>query len=321
MISIVIPLYNKAHTIERTIQSVIRQNFKDWEIVIVDDGSTDRSLDKVNTLSIEHNFTIISQENQGVSAARNKGVKESKFDYIAFLDGDDEWDPNYLNKIIETIETAPHAGMICCAGKVRDADGTEHLRLAKKYINKIVEINFFENPHVFLHTSSTVVKKSAFNQTDGFPVGMKRNEDFALFYSLAFITPVVYCGFPLSIYNGGVAGQATETPFNQVTKHHINRFNHVHNNYLRSNRSNRLYPIFIRYELRHILLNSLKKRDYKTIEKYKTDLSKDIRKLLLPFEINFYSFEIFRKTGIYFIYATKLAWRIHNFPKSGELQQ
>ena len=95
--SIVIPLYNKEPFIEKTIQSVLDQTFKDFEIIIINDGSTDKSLGEVECLNDERIsiFTII---NQGVSHARNHGIHKAKGHYIAFLDADDYWESEFLTE-------------------------------------------------------------------------------------------------------------------------------------------------------------------------------------------------------------------------------
>lgn len=106
MISVVIPLYNKQESITNTIRSVLNQNFQDFEIVVVDDGSTDESAIKVNDIQ-DSRIRLISQNNQGVSAARNKGIKEAKYEWIAFLDGDDLWENNHLEEIIKMMDVYP----------------------------------------------------------------------------------------------------------------------------------------------------------------------------------------------------------------------
>jgi len=97
--SIVIPLYNKEATIARAIQSVLNQTVQDFEIVIVNDGSTDKGPDIVSAIK-DSRIRLIHQENQGVSAARNKGIAEAKYDLIAFLDADDEWHPQFIEEIL-----------------------------------------------------------------------------------------------------------------------------------------------------------------------------------------------------------------------------
>lgn len=112
MISIVIPLYNKEKSISSTLQSVLAQTYADYEVVIVNDGSTDKSLDAVNEfvsrLEIgDWRLKIVSQENAGVSAARNRGIMEAKGDYVAFLDGDDLWDKNFLKELVRLMQDFP----------------------------------------------------------------------------------------------------------------------------------------------------------------------------------------------------------------------
>ena len=112
MISVVIPLYNKEKSIVATLQSVLAQTYKDYEVIIVDDGSTDNSLNVVR--SFVHSFTdssvikIIRQSNAGVSAARNRGIEEAKGEYVAFLDGDDFWDKDFLKEMAKLIEEYPN---------------------------------------------------------------------------------------------------------------------------------------------------------------------------------------------------------------------
>lgn len=98
MISIVIPLYNKEKQIAHTLQSVFAQTFQDFEIVIVDDGSTDNSVMEVKKFD-DPRVLLIQQSNAGVSAARNRGIEEANGELIAFLDADDEWMPEFLQTI------------------------------------------------------------------------------------------------------------------------------------------------------------------------------------------------------------------------------
>src|ERR1700748_606287 len=101
MFSIVIPLYDKAGQVGETLESVRTQVFGDYEVIVVDDGSTDGSLDVVREYLSRHadlarRVRLFSQAHTGVSAARNKGIRESRYGWIAFLDADDSWMPEYL---------------------------------------------------------------------------------------------------------------------------------------------------------------------------------------------------------------------------------
>ena len=101
MFSVIIPLYNKSHTIERALKSVLNQTYKNFEAIIVDDGSTDNGIEIVNKYTSDARIKILKQKNQGVSIARNEGVKNSLYQYIAFLDADDEWEKDYLETVLK----------------------------------------------------------------------------------------------------------------------------------------------------------------------------------------------------------------------------
>ena len=118
MISIVIPLYNKAKSITTTLQSVLDQTYTDWELIVVDDGSTDNSLNvvkefvgQIDNRWIDDRLTLIHKENGGVSSARNRGIKEAKGEYVAFLDGDDLWETDYLEAMARLINDYPNASL------------------------------------------------------------------------------------------------------------------------------------------------------------------------------------------------------------------
>ena len=102
MISVVIPLYNKEKSIAQTLECVLNQTYKDFEVIVVDDGSKD------NSAAIVAQFTdtrihLIRQENGGVSAARNRGIEEAQGKYVAFLDADDVWLTDHLESLVNLI--------------------------------------------------------------------------------------------------------------------------------------------------------------------------------------------------------------------------
>jgi glycosyltransferase involved in cell wall biosynthesis len=110
MISVVIPLYNKERSIAATLDSVLAQTYTDYEVIIVDDGSTDNSLQVVRKRIRElgtNRVRVIHQENGGVSPARNKGIEEATGEYVAFLDGDDLWDKDFLTTMSQLIVEFP----------------------------------------------------------------------------------------------------------------------------------------------------------------------------------------------------------------------
>ena len=127
MISVVIPLYNKERYIERAVYSVLSQTFQQFEIVIVNDGSTDGSVSVIERMN-NPLIRLIHQKNGGVSAARNRGIEEARFEYIAFLDADDEWKENHLEVI---------AGLVLYPGKhlSRHSDSTRTIHLQRRRRN------------------------------------------------------------------------------------------------------------------------------------------------------------------------------------------
>ncbi len=136
--SVVIPLYNKACFIERALVSVLAQTHSDFEIIVIDDGSADNSVDVVNNFLLKNSFKdsivrLIKQENSGASVARNRGILESKSEYIAFLDADDEWLPDFLEEISCLVDQFPNAGLYTTAFlRLEDVTGSKQAMIAKK---------------------------------------------------------------------------------------------------------------------------------------------------------------------------------------------
>lgn len=314
MISVVIPLYNKETSIKRTITSVLNQTYKNFELIIVNDGSSDNGPKIVSEIAThDSRIRLINQENQGVSVARNRGVKESRYPYIAFLDGDDEWISLYLQSIINVIKKYPEAGMICSAGLVT-CDDNIYFREVKKYRNKDCVINYFENPHVFTHTSATVVKKEVFNKTEGFPIGMRMNQDYACFFSIAMITTVIYNGRPLSIYCGNIPGQTTASIGNSNKKVHyeVERLNHCYKKWCETGRKNKTYMVFTKYEIRAMIISAIRNKNKYKIDYLLSHLDHQLLNKFNSFEILLYKNYPFL-AKIYILW-TKCIWRLHRYP-------
>jgi glycosyltransferase involved in cell wall biosynthesis len=199
MFSIIIPLYNKESSIADTLASVFEQEFSDFEVVIVNDGSTDGSLNIVNSFT-DSRIQVYSKANGGVSDARNFGIKRAKREFLAFLDADDGWQPGYLQKMKELIEKYPNAGMYSSAYKTI-IKGKPHF--LKTDMQEGYVTNFFlESIHSHISwTSATVVRKSGIDKTGYFPVGMISGEDDYLWTKFAIHFPVVFTPEVLAIYN------------------------------------------------------------------------------------------------------------------------
>lgn len=128
LVSVVIPTYNRAKTLNRTLGSVFKQTYRNFEVIVVDDGSTDQT---VHNLEYHPHLTLTHKKNRGVSAARNTGLKHAKGALIAFLDSDDEWKPKKLERQAKFFEENPDA-MICQTDETWIRNG-KHLNPLKKH--------------------------------------------------------------------------------------------------------------------------------------------------------------------------------------------
>ena len=197
MISVVIPLYNKEKQIAHTLKSVLNQTFQDFEIVIVDDGSTDGSVAEVEKYS-DSRIRLVHQQNAGVSAARNRGIEEATGELIAFLDADDEWKPEYLATQNHLYQKYPDCRVYACNYEFRDLDG----KMMQTIIHKLpftsedgILSNYFEVAscsHPPLWTSAVMVKKQAIQAIGGFPVGIRSGEDLLTWARLAVNEKIAY---------------------------------------------------------------------------------------------------------------------------------
>lgn len=204
--SVVMPLYNKANYVKETIKTVLNQTFQDFEIVVIDDSSTDDSA-KVVELIQDDRIRLVYQENAGVSAARNKGIQESRAEYIAFLDADDLWLPEFLQTIYELIQKYPDAGLYATSYKKRKANGkesniniqalpsNEYIGLIPNYFKSIVEGD------LLVWTSATCIPKKIFKENDiWFPVGEKYGEDQYMWARVAIQFDLAYDTKTCAIY-------------------------------------------------------------------------------------------------------------------------
>ena len=124
-ISVVIPLYNKEKHIRHTVESILNQSFTNFELIIIDDGSTDSSADVVRSIQ-DNRIRFIQKQNEGVSVARNVGIINAETPYVAFIDADDEWDCDFLKEIVELIQKYPDAGIWATAFSVQERNGERY---------------------------------------------------------------------------------------------------------------------------------------------------------------------------------------------------
>lgn len=206
--SVIIPLYNKAPYVRKTVESVLGQTFTDYELIIIDNGSTDDSSKIVAGFTDSRIRIVRLEENVGVSNARNKGVSLSTAPYITFLDADDWWEPTFLEEMARLIERHPNAGIY--------GTGYYIVKNSKKRVAPIgVDEDFLEGEINYCHvyaktlcmplTSITVsMPRAVFDEMEGFKPHLKLGEDFDLWVRIALKHKVVFLNKPLSNYNQDV---------------------------------------------------------------------------------------------------------------------
>ncbi len=209
MFSVVIPLYNKELSISNTIQSVLDQTFQDFEIVIVNDGSTDNSVKEVEKID-DKRIRLIHQENQGVSAARNKGIKEARYEWIAFLDADDLWKENHLETLNCMIEAYPN-DMVFTTSFIRSSE------LKPIDQNNSVEIidNYFKESmkRTIVCTITICINKKVFEKVGGFLEQFSRAEDIELWNRIGRKYRFIKSNMATSIYRDDSENKLTKTKY------------------------------------------------------------------------------------------------------------
>jgi|BioPla2DNA2_1021312.scaffolds.fasta_scaffold23167_5 glycosyltransferase involved in cell wall biosynthesis len=215
-VSVVIPLYNKGPYIARALNSVLAQTFQDFEVIVVDDGSTDDGAEVVRGFD-DPRIWLIQQENRGVSAARNRGIEAARAELVAFLDADDEWLPGFLETILRLRTLYPDAGLYGTAyelhypGSIVETVCTRNGgdRLLPSYFGAIVNYGP-NNPHHPFNSSSFAAPKNILLGIGGFPRGVKWNEDVMLWGVVALQFPVAYSPDVCSIIHRHTANDSSE---------------------------------------------------------------------------------------------------------------
>lgn len=199
--SVVIPLYNKQNCVKKTIETVLNQTFQNFEIVIINDGSKDESVNVIKSIK-DMRIKLLEQENSGVSIARNRGIKESKAKYIAFLDADDYWEENHLSNFVNLINKySDKVDMFSNASKQLQ-NGKFIFPKLSDYENYIGIVDYFKVSLIsngFINSSSVCVKKDVMNN-NLFPLGMKNFEDMITWARIANNKGFAFSSEQTSIY-------------------------------------------------------------------------------------------------------------------------
>ncbi|MEN6509146.1 MAG: glycosyltransferase family A protein [Smithella sp.] len=220
--SVVIPLFNKASQISRAISSILGQTVQAFEIIVVDDGSSDGGGEIAQGFG-DPRIRIVRQDNAGVSAARNRGIQLASQELIAFLDADDEWHPCFLETIMRLAAEHPDAGAYATNYEIITHTGSRLPRL------KALPPFPWEGiiPRYFLSAalgeppttaSSLCIPKHVLKQTGGFAMGKRMGEDLDLWGRIALQYPIAFSSIVGASYHHDVENRASMT-FNQRDEH------------------------------------------------------------------------------------------------------
>jgi glycosyltransferase involved in cell wall biosynthesis len=201
LVSVIIPAFNAASTIQSTLDSVLQQTFTDLEVIIVDDGSTDDTAEKVRACA-DRRIVYTYQPNSERAVARNNGIAHSRGCFCAFIDADDLWLPEKLEKQIPLLSSNPALGLVYCDLFQFDHTTNQNLtRFGKKEkfyrgkidITKLLRVNFIQSP-------TPVVRRAALDQVGGFDSDLIPVEDWDLWIRIAYRYPIDFVGEPLARY-------------------------------------------------------------------------------------------------------------------------
>ncbi|MEO8238075.1 MAG: glycosyltransferase family 2 protein [Flavobacterium sp.] len=225
--SVIIPLYNKAGYIENTLKSVLNQTFTDYEIIVVNDESTDKSEEIVVEFN-DKRIQFHSQKNQGVSVARNLGIEKSTGKLIAFLDADDYWFPNHLEKLANLYYDYPDCGIYCSRYKIKTAKN--HFQIPyfngiESSYHGIVENYFFSNkPFRITWTSCLAIPKEILEKIGGFSPGVTNGQDVELWTKIGISYQVAITNTITAIYNYDIPTSLAKNSINSMKLMNFNQF-------------------------------------------------------------------------------------------------
>lgn len=208
LVSIVIPTYNRAHTLARALDSVRNQTFGDWELIVVDDGSNDGTADLVANYR-EPRFRYFRQANQGVSSSRNLGILSSRAPWISFLDSDDYWTDGKLQAQLEALEAQPEYSIVYTNEIwIRRGVRVNPRNVHRKYSGWVYRHCL---PLCIISPSSILLKRELFRRRGLFDTRLPVCEDYEMWLRLSARHPILYLPQPLIVKTGGHSDQLSRS--------------------------------------------------------------------------------------------------------------
>ncbi|MEL7245187.1 MAG: glycosyltransferase [Cyanobacteria bacterium J06643_5] len=207
-ISVVVPVFNGAKTIKETVDSISNQTFKDIEIIIINDGSTDTTVEVIKTIS-DSRIKVFSYSNAGLSASRNRGISQAKGEYISFIDADDLWTPDKLESQWQALQKNPQAAVAYSWTDYIDESSKfikpgRRIKVNGDAFSKLLVTNFLENG------SNPLIKKTAFEKVGGFDESLSAAEDKDMWLRLAVNYEFVCVEKPQILYRTSTTSMSTK---------------------------------------------------------------------------------------------------------------
>jgi len=204
-VSVIIPTYNRAHLVGKAIESVLAQTYRDFEIIVVDDGSADATGEVVNSFQ-DSRISYIYQKNSGVASARNRGITASRGEYIALLDSDDVWLSEYLSLTVEQMEANPEVALVCSDCYICDKNLEE--RLHRKWRSSTFDtiklhdaerhpLKYLLRSGCFISPQATLLRSSVLEKTGLFDETLLTHEDLEMFIRIVRDYPIKLVDLPL----------------------------------------------------------------------------------------------------------------------------
>ncbi|MEL7450060.1 MAG: glycosyltransferase family 2 protein [Pseudomonadota bacterium] len=205
-VSVVIPVYNKRRYLRRALHSVLAQSYTDFEVILVDDGSTDGSLDSIMPLT-DRRVRFYWQPNAGVSAARNTGIERARAPLVAFLDADDTWEPGFLDAMLRLRSRYPKAGLYASAYSIKTPGApARRARIAglPSFRQRFLSGDYFRlgtRGELPVSASSVMIPRNLLLEVGGFPVGEKMGEDQHVWWRICVRHALAYDQRCLATYH------------------------------------------------------------------------------------------------------------------------
>lgn len=195
-VDIIVPVYNRIQYLSEALESIYSQSYKNFQIIVVDDGSTDDVENMVK--KYKGSIKYIYQKNQGVAAARNAGLKEADGEYLAFLDSDDVWMDNYLKEQVKFLEDNPSIDVVCRPLYIFEDATKEYIKIIGSQIpvDSSIQKRILEGG---IPPSGVLAKRKCFNNIF-FDRSLKGDEDIELWFRLSQNNTIQYINFPLGRY-------------------------------------------------------------------------------------------------------------------------